>query len=352
MKKTYLLMAMASIAGLALTSCSEDEPISENHGTAISFRPSMGTRATETTNANLKEINVASFMGNTPYFNTLTFNKGADGYFTSDPTYNWPGDNTSLTFYAYSPANPGGVITLGSDSKVMTGFSPASSIANQIDFITATATGNKDDNEATGVPLKFDHRLVQIEVRAKTDNTAYTYKVSGVRIGESVSKADFDFTTNNWSLGTDKAIYDETYATPVELGSVPASVMGEGGNLMLIPQQLTAWNPTSDASNSAKGAYLAIKLQINTVAGAQVYPFPSEGDCTWAAIPIDDNWEAGKKYVYNLDLTHGAGYVDPHDPDPGKPVLGGPIKFTVDVTDWVDSSSDLPMDTGKDKPAE
>ncbi|MDE5808412.1 MAG: fimbrillin family protein, partial [Muribaculaceae bacterium] len=118
--------------------------------------------------------------------------------------------------------------------------------------------------------------------------------------------------------------------------------------LMLIPQLLTAWNPEPVASNSGKGAYIAIKLQINTVAGAQVYPFPSEADCKWAAIPISDNWEAGKRYIYNLDLTHGAGNVDPHDPDPGKPVLGGPIKFTVDVTDWVDSSTDLPMDTGSE----
>ncbi len=343
------MMAAALVAALPLTSCSDDEPISENHGSAISFRPSMGTRATETTNANLSEINVAAFMGDTPYFNTLLFSKGSDGYFTSTPTYNWPGDNTSLTFYAYSPAAPGGTVTLGSDSKVLTGFSPASSIADQVDFITASATGNKDENEATGVPLKFDHRLVQIEVRAKADNAAYIFKVTGVRIGQSVSKGDFDFTTNKWTLGSDKAIYDETYTTPVSLTSDLTSVMGQGGNLMLLPQQLTAWNPETDASNTANGAYLAIKLQINTAAGAQVYPFPSEAECTWAAIPISDNWEAGKKYIYNLDLSHGAGYVDPHDPDPGKPVLGGPIKFTVDVTNWVDSSTDLPMETGKDQ---
>ena len=348
MKKTYLLMGAAVFAGLSLSSCSDDEPINENHGNAISFRSSMSTRATETTNANLSQINVAAFMGDTPYFSTLPFAKGSDGYFTSDPTYNWPGDNTTLTFYAYSPASPGGTVTIGSDSKIMTGFSPASSIADQIDFITATATGNKDNNEATGVPLKFDHRLAQIEVRAKTDNTAYTFKVTGVRVGQAVSKGDFDFTTNLWSPGTDKAIYDETYSTPIELGSTPVSVMGQGGNLMLIPQQLTPWNPKSDASNNSKGAYLAIKLQINTIAGAQVYPFPSESECIWAAMPIDDNWEAGKKYVYNLDLSHGAGYVDPNDPDPGKDVLGGPIKLTVDVSNWVNSSSDLPMNTGSE----
>lgn len=348
MKKTYLLF-VAAAAAISLASCSDDEAISSNTGSKISFRPSFGTRATEITNTNLSEINVAAFMGDIPFFETLPFTKGSDGYFTSNPEYNWPGDNTSLTFYAYAPTSLGSGITLSADSKVMTGFSPDTNIANQVDFITAIATGNKDENEATGVPLKFDHRLVQIQVNAKTDNTAYTYKVTGVRIGQPVSKGDFDFTTSGWTLGSDKAIYDETYSNAITLGSVPTSVMGEEGALMLLPQQLTAWDHTNDKSNTSKGAYLAIKLQINTVAGAQVYPFPSEAGCEWAAIPISDNWEAGKKYVYNLDLTHGAGYVDPNDPDPGKPVLGGPIKFTVDVSPWTEASTDLDMKTGSDK---
>ena len=100
MKKTYLLLTAAAVASLGLGACSDDEPISENHGSAISFRASMGTRATETTNANLSQINVAAFMDNTPFFNTLQFAKGSDGYFTSNPTYNWPGDNSTLTVYA------------------------------------------------------------------------------------------------------------------------------------------------------------------------------------------------------------------------------------------------------------
>ncbi|MDE5806472.1 MAG: fimbrillin family protein, partial [Muribaculaceae bacterium] len=114
MKKTYLLMTAAAVASFTLASCSDGEPISENHGAPISFRSSMSTRATETTNANLTSINVAAFMGNTPFFNTMAFSKGSDGYFTSETTYNWPGDNTSLNFYAFSPANPGGTVTLNS----------------------------------------------------------------------------------------------------------------------------------------------------------------------------------------------------------------------------------------------
>lgn len=193
--------------------------------------------------------------------------------------------------------------------------------------------------------LTFDHRLTQIEIQAKSENEAYVFQISGVRIGQPVSKGSFDFSTNDWTLGSDKTIYEETYSSPKTLGADPVNIMGDEGNAMLIPQQLIAWDPDGDAANSKAGAYISVKLQINTIAGAQVYPFPSNADCIWAAIPINDNWVAGKKYIYTLDFTHGGGYVDPQNPDPGEPVFGGPIKFQVNVTDWDAEEVDTSMQT-------
>ncbi len=344
MKTTHLLITAAALS-LGLASCSQDEPVAENNGRAIAFRPAI-TRAIETTNANLSSIKVAAFMGDATFFAPLEFIKGTDDYFTSTPEYNWPGDDTELSFFAYAPASMSG-ITLDSDTKKLSGFTPATSIADQVDFITANATGKESENEAGGVELSFQHRLAQIEVRAKADNQAYTFKITGVRVAQPIAKGDFDFTTNDWTLANDKAIYEETYTTPVTLTANPASVMGEEGNAMIIPQQLVAWNPETDAANASAGAYLAVKLQINTIAGAQVYPFASDENCQWAAIPLNTNLEAGKKYIYTLDLSHGAGYVDPKDPQPGTPILGGPIKFTVNVLDWNNADQDLSMKTSE-----
>lgn len=346
MKNLKASFMMATVAAMALSSCSQDEPVSLNQGRAIDFRAAMDSRATETTNLNLSSIQVAAFLNNQLFFPDMTYSKGSDDFFTSLTEYHWPGDDSQLTFYAYAPANPGGTVTLTADNKTMVDFSPAADLANQIDFITASATGTKSGNEATGVPLTFNHRLSQIEVRAKSDNKVYTFAISGVRIGQPVSKGSFDFVTNGWTLGTDKAVYTDVYSTPKVINSTAVSVMGDGGNAMILPQQLTAWDPEGDATNTALGAYLSVKLNVSTTeTGVQVYPFPSNGNCQWAAIPIDTNWEAGKKYIYTLDLTHGAGYVDPKDPDPGTPVLGGPIKFTVEVVDWIDTPSDLDMTT-------
>lgn len=353
MKNATKLFAFAVAATLSagLASCSQDEPsIDVNRGKKIDFRGAMASRATETNNSNLTDFKAAAFLGSTPYFTNVTFSKDSgSSFYTSVDDYYWPGDDSELSFLAYSPVDLTGV-TIGESSKVLSNFTPASDIASQIDFVSAKATGKKSVNEAAGVPLDFNHNLAQIEVRGFTNNKVYTFKVTGVRIGQPVASGSFDFDTDAWTLGTDKAIYESTYATPLVLDARAQSLMGTNGNAMLVPQQLTAWDVKGDASNSQAGAYLSVKLQINILnedgsEGLQIYPFPSEAQCIWAAIPINTNWEPGKKYIYTLDFTHGAGYVDPKDPDPGKPVLGGPIKFTVNVVDWVDSAQDLDMQT-------
>ena len=234
----------------------------------------------------------------------------------------------------------------------MTNFIPAATIASQKDFITPSATGSKA-NESTGVALAFGHRLSQIEIKAKNTNDGYVYKVQGVRIGQPVSKATFDFGTISWQLGSEKTNYEVTYAgSEKTLNGTAASIMAVADdNAMLIPQQLTAWDPASDKTNTAKGAYLAVKVNITTASGARVYPDTSVGEYDWVAVPVGTNWVAGQKYVYTLDFSNGAGRVDPEKPDPtdpdpfepGDPILGESIKFTVEVAPWTPVSEEVTM---------
>ncbi len=347
MKKTTILLF--GLTAFSLASCTEEESVNIDKGFPIEFRSAVGTRAEEITNANLSEITVSAFLNNQDFFLQLPFKKdlkkGSEGYFSSDTEYYWPGDDSEISFYAYSPAAPGGTVTLNHDTKTLTDFSPATAIEDQVDFIsTDEVIGKKTTNEASGVELTFNHRLSQIEVQAKADNPAYIFKISGVRIGQPLSKGSFDFTTNTWTLGADKDTYEETYSDQITLTADPVSIMGSEGNAMLIPQQLTAWQPDTDAADAQGGAYLSVRLQINTADGAQVFPF--QNGATWAAIPISTNWEPGKKYVYVLDFSHGGGNVDPKDPDPGEPILGGPIHFKVNVTSWASAgdNTDIPME--------
>lgn len=353
MKKQLFLTA---VAALAMVSCSEENVLDTNRGNAIDFRAAMGTRAQETTTANMSSIYVTALNAREEnLFSDQLFSKQPDNFFTSTPVYHWPGDGSTLTFYAYSPSKTdlGGTLEITSTTKKLTDFSPKASITDQKDFVTIKTTGNKTNNEATGVPLQFEHRLVQIEVQAKNANEGYVYKVKGVRIGKPVSKGTFDFETNAWVLNTEKTNYEAECDNEQILAAQPVSIMkANDDNAMLIPQSLTAW-ATTDKTNVAEGAYLAVKVQITTKAGARVYPVANGVDYDWVAVPIGTNWVAGKKFIYTLDFSNGAGKVDPEkeiDPSdtedhyqPGDDILGGPIKFTVNVTGWTGQTENIGM---------
>ncbi len=352
---------MIALGALTLAACSEDEPISSRtaNADAISFRSGMSTRATETTNANLSSIYVTAFNGTTPYFENANFVKGSDSFFTSPSKYEWLGDNETLNFYAYAPSQD----ELGADVNIIDGkaglqlenFAVADNIADQVDFITANASGNSENNRDSGVELTFDHRLSQIEVQAKSESPTYTYKVVGVRIGRPQYMGTFNFMTNTWTLDDwhDTAVYTSS-CDEVTLGATPQSIMGPSGNAMLLPQTLTPWSPTGDPDNVAREAYLSVLVQITrTDSGYRMYPFPNDTmkdadgnprQYAWASIPLSGTWEQGKKYVYTLDFTNGAGNVDPDDPNPGNPVLGGEIKFKVNVEPWTDAPATIPME--------
>ena len=322
---------------MALASCAKDSVKEVNNGRAIDFRVATQTRATETTTANLSTFYVTAIDAKgSNYFTNAAFTK-IEEYFSSSPAYYWPGDGSNLNFYAYAPAAEtlGAIVTINKTTKTLAGFSPAAEFADQKDFVTATATGSKA-NETTGVALTFDHQLTQIEVKARNANEAYVYKIKGVRIAQPLSKANFDFTTKQWTPGTDKAIYQVQYSNEITLNTYGQCIMEtEGDNAMLIPQQLVAWDPENDKTNAKKGAYLSVYAQVETAEGARVYPKVDGMDYAWLAVPVDTKWEAGYKYVYTLDFTNGAGYSDPLDgPETGEQVLGGPIKFTMTVNTW------------------
>lgn len=169
MKKQLFLVV---VAALAMASCSKDESTGINNGNAIDFRAAMQTRASETTMANITNFFVTALdKNNANYFSDAEFTK--DGaFFTSTPAYYWPSDGSNLSFFAYSPsaADLDATVTINSTTKTLADFEPATTIADQKDFITATATGSKTD-EAAGVALTSGTDFPRSRSRLKTRTT-------------------------------------------------------------------------------------------------------------------------------------------------------------------------------------
>lgn len=349
MKKKFFFMAAAAIA---LASCSSEDVVEVNNGNAIDFRVTMGaetnSRGVETKNGNLDRFYVTAVNNSKLYFHNELFSK-AEGAtkFTSTNTYFWPGDKSTVDFYAYGYA--GNLKSLDADLDNATinatsqkiNFTPATAPADQLDLVVATGNGSSATTGA--VDLKFDHALSQIQILAKNTNDNYVYEVEGIKIAKVKSVGEYDFGTKNWTASGDITSYEVPLATPITLNATAQPIDGVTDAIngaMLIPQAIEAWDLTNDKTNSSNGFYLAVKVKI-TMKGTKTVIFPTKENVTYAYAckPIKVEWTAGNNYIYTLDFSNGAG-VD----EEGNPILGGPIEFTADVKGWTDvNEKEIPM---------
>ena len=381
------MIYLCAAAALSLASCSNDETVEMAKGNAISFRTVAGlnTRGVETTQANLASISVKAYeaSGNL-FFNPTNFTReGTSNTFVSNPEYFWPKNGTTLHFLALSPAagdwkaEANDLTFDGGDVKAtFTNITPATDVAEQKDLLIGKASGTAN-TDGNGLDLQLQHVLSQIQVQAKNSNTGYVYEIKGVRIASVVSKGSYSYPTTGWTVGTDKETYDVILDQAIELDGTTdktlAVLMKDKGNqvydnAMLIPQALTPWAGTTATSGNAfdNGSYISLLLNVRPAGEADkvayIYPKGSTSAAKtygWAAVPVNTTWEAGHKYIYTLDLSKGAGKVDPvepnpdpnqptvdpgtKDPDKGEQIFGDPIKFDVEVTEWTSEDKGLDM---------
>lgn len=375
MKKNLLC---AGIAIAAMTACTNDQQIAENLGEAISFNVAVphATRVAPLTLNNLTAFDVVAIKEDAQkvlFTETATKDNTSSIWNTRNPQYWPPGANSALKFFAYAPTD---VTTVAIDqtTQKINDFTPASEAANQKDLIVAVNNGTKATHSTTGVPLFFKHALSQIEVQAKnTRHSDIKVEILGVKLVKIKNSGTFTFPTvetangvaiagTPWQVGntmTNYLITGTDANNPVELGQDHKNIMFDAGNWMLIPQQLQAWNPT-EAQNPNNKNYLSVLCRISKKNAdgsyTQLYP-AAAGKFAYSAVGIGQNWQPGKKYTYKLNFFGdpnggGAGNQDPdninnNDPnnpnvdpnpgvEPGKPVLGNPITFTLEVEDWGD----------------
>ncbi len=378
MKKSVLLMAAAT--AIALSSCSSEDTKDVAKSSNITFRSTVGlnSRGTEAKTDNLKNIWVSAWAGNDVAFNDVQFAKNAGGqHFNSvGAAYFWEKDK-DYTFMAFATGkdNKANLTpTVTKTSITLTDYAPNTTLADQLDLLTAQGTGNKANNETTGASLAFDHILSQIQIKVKNTNENVKYTIKGVRISNVKGKGNYTFTPadNQNKHAWDKLSTPSQYVlgqgvdiTLDENNKNVTDLLTATNSAMLIPQGITAWdgqapNQVGATFANVNGSYISllINVQKKNAAGAweQVYPKADalNDKSAWTAVAIPAvTWANGNKYIYTLDLSAGAGKVDPVEPgdnwvdgkDPGKgeDILGKQIFFTVTVNPWADQSVNVPM---------
>lgn len=436
---------------LLVTSCASDVETVINDdptGDAISFSPVVGhsTRAAETDINNLGNFAVVArgmHQDGVLYDNFLIGSGTAGEVATREGTSSiwklgrnvyWPSTFDQVMFFAYTtlksgdsgaPLYSGSTFGFENKNPFINGFAPkkADLTVSSDDDATVWADGTEQKDllvaytkqerttNPTTVALNFKHALTQISITAKQKNKVSSdervVKIKGAWIvnaaesGKLVGDLQYnqsDKTTNDklsWA-GTGKAAYGSFYNQILTLNDTDDMDLlrpegSEKGSLMLVPEDLTAWDKTEDNT----GAYILLLCRVelkhagDTHQGDadmgdifasdghhyhQLFPVNAEeydaAEYGFVCVPLSSTWNTdglGKHYTYNLDIcgeTTGAGFYPPSFTEEeisklipvgakvgnenmsvvttrptgksvGDPVLDEPIKFSVTVQDWV-----------------
>ena len=273
-------------------------------------------------------------------------------------TYYWPLEG-SLTFIAYSPkAAATATFAEATGTLTLSAFTVNTTVASQVDLLYSSVNADRTMNESyyvdgtnsknsetaegdKGVNIKFKHALAQGIFKAKTADEVFdagmSFKIDTLVVNAAstadnmtvVNPADADAaaTITTWTNPKTNADFvvrsddfpNATVATGAAnfLGKTLSDPIGDA--LLMIP--VTAFAGTDPT--------VTVKYTLYRLSDA--LPMGSK-EVTIHFDDIDDtvaDWQAGKKYVYNLTIDLQKIYFNPS------------------ITDWVDGGSqdvDVPDD--------
>lgn len=217
-------------------------------------------------------------------------------------------------------------------------------------------------------------------------------------IWESVTKGCVEYIFRE---GDTVVTLDKSEGSPVSadkaVSIMGSKIGGENGyenSAMIVPSNNSAWKYKENAANGenhADGMYFSVLVRVTDTtpyapSNPLVYPYPdanaeeliylavdktdrktvktrlykqedgyiTDADPTaaydlsannaevkafgWAALPVPDNLKPGLVYTYTLNYSKGVGLRDPHDTNPGEPIISDKVLVNVEVTDWIEGT--------------
>ena len=243
---------------------------------------------------------------NSEYFtnNGVTFKKGTSTTWAGETAQYWPSEGT-LTFNAISP------VTISPDKTILTStsftYADADGVVsaigatlndnstNKADVLVAkTVTGQNKTNNATGVEMTFYHALAQIVVTAKVGSNAPTTKINSIKLNNTAQAGSLSATnlsnengpTFEWTAPVYTDVdFDATFFDT----NLTTDESAESTGILVLPVD----EKDVDTKYSITVNY---DLGSNTGLESTLELLSSDAEKI-------SEWEAGKKYVYNLTIT-------------------------------------------------
>lgn len=293
----------------------------------------------------------------------------------------WPNNGEYLNFFATN--SPNGYLDYkieGTDAnqsiiapKYKISQTVNASAGQQNDLLYASAFAQyRTVSGAAGqkyqtVNLAFHHALSQVVFTAQCANPHIDVRIGNISVvgvaGEGTLEMSADRTTEapNWSIpstytpGTFSTDPDGD-AGATKVGSDVTPVTSDPSQssyaLMMLPQTVAAADPSQSNPWSGQKAYLKIQCIIYNVGHGEngssndaidTMIFGTKTDMGGGFIrqdygtlylPLNVDWQMGKRYVYNLVFGQGNGGYDEN----GNSILI-PIKYSTSVDNWVETPS-------------
>ena len=256
-------------------------------------------------------------------------------------TYYWPLQG-NLTFFAYFPftglTTP--AYTQGTQSFSIGSFTVNETPASQVDVLVSDFAKNKSTNESTyndgtttstltGVSIAFKHMLSKVVFTAAAASDVYTsglsFKITNITVGARGTSAGMTVTpgsTPSWTDPTDLTAYtvlNESYPNALTTNDAAnwlatAQSAQIGSALLMIPNN-DFLGEDNDDDNKAESdnddeyvsvSYTLYRMSDGLDMGSKTFKFwlnDNQGSV--------DNWEAGKKYTYQLTIGLEKIYFSP-----------------------------------------
>ena len=394
MKSKFRLSCMAMLASAAMSSlgsCSSDELLDGTNTlpeNAIAFNVTQQgalSRGTETNSGNfqnqIKDFQVWAYFDKAATGTGVTpgglyvgdshtvgtkVNGDSNGAWSYDDVTKqqyWPATTAPLNFQAITPyAHSSFSIENTPDvsdpklAHVTANVTVPTAVADQQDIMFAKADGQTRETNSQTVGLNFQHGMSQVVFSGKLASDKIEATVHDIEIHNLHNTGKVGYMGTNAELQAQTTgVAATTFAAglvdnPVVNSSSQATVLSAAdGALFMLPQTVAKWTttaknpvPTSEA-DANHNSYLKVTCTVKDKASGVV--LVNNGSIY---IPLDVNWQQGKKYSYTLVFGQGEQGFKPdgsHDDN----LLQ--IKYSVSAENWnAAGNEDLGMGGGFEKP--